>query len=90
MTGILILNVAFVAIVVVGIVGLLGWSVVSSLDRRETVRKRSRLTSRVYRMPEPTADVVERELTIYVPVTYLDDQVQADRVEDARGVHAGM
>ena len=63
MTGIVILNVAFVAIVLAGIVGLLGWSIVSSMHRREIRRTHSRPTSRAYRMPELTSDVVEREYT---------------------------
>jgi hypothetical protein len=90
MTGIVMLNVAFVAIVVAGIVGLLGWSIVSSMHRREIRRTHSRRTSHAYRMPELTSDVIEREYTIFVPVSHLDDPVLTDRVDDVRGVPVGM
>jgi hypothetical protein len=90
MTGILILTIALVAIVVAGMIGLLAWSIVSSINRRELERPRSRRTSRAYRMPELTSDVVERELTIFVPVSHLDDPDLASRVDDARGVPIGM
>ncbi len=90
MTGIVILNVAFVAIVVAGTVGLLGWSIVSSMHRREIRRTHSRRTSRAYRLPELTSDVTEREYTIFVPLSHLDDPVLTDRVDDARGVPVGM
>jgi flagellar basal body-associated protein FliL len=90
MTGIVILNIAVVAIVVGAIAGLLAWFIASSMNRRQIERTRSRPTNSTYRMPELTADVVEREMTIFVPLTYLDDPVQADGVADARGVPAGM
>jgi hypothetical protein len=90
MTGILILSLAFAAIAITGLIAVLAWSTVSSMHRRELEQTASRRTSRAYRMPEPTADVVERELTIYVPVTYLNDPGQADRVVNARGVPVGM
>lgn len=91
MTGILILSIAFAAVAIAGIVGLLASCIVSSMNRRKIERTRSRPTSRAYGMPELTADVVERELTIYVPLTYLDDPLRTHRVvEDARGVPVGM
>ena len=91
MTGILILSIAFAAVAVAGIVGLLVRRIVSSKHRRTIGPTSSRRTSRAYRMPELTSDVVERELTIYVPLTYLDDPVRTHRVvEDARGVPVGM
>jgi uncharacterized protein involved in response to NO len=91
MTGILILSIAFAAIAVVGLVGLLASRIVSSMNRRKLERTRSRPASPAYRMPELTADVVEREMTIYVPLTCLNDPVQRDRVVDgARGVPVGM
>jgi flagellar basal body-associated protein FliL len=91
MTGIVILNVAFVVIVVAGIVGLLSWGIVSSMHRRETEQTPASRMSRAYRMPELTPDVIEREYTIFVPVSHLNDPVLTDRVVDvARGVPVGM
>lgn len=90
MTGILILSIAFAAIVVAAIVGLLARCIASSLNRRKIEQTRSRPTSRAYRMPEPTPDVVERELTIYVPLAYLNDPGQGDPADKARGVRVGM
>jgi hypothetical protein len=91
MTGILILSIAFAGIAVVGLAGLLASCIVSSMNRRKIERTPSRPASRAYRMPELTPDVVEREMTIYVPVTYLNDPAQASRVVDgARGVPVGM
>lgn len=90
MTEVVILSIAFVAIMVVGIVGLLGWRIVSSRHRREIARTQSRRTSRAYRMPELTPDVIEREYTIFVPLSHLDDPVLTDRVDGARGVPVGM
>ena len=42
MTGILILSIAFAAIAVVGLVGLLASRIVSSMNRRKLERTRSR------------------------------------------------
>jgi flagellar basal body-associated protein FliL len=90
MTGLVILNDALVAIVVAVIAGLLAWFIASSMSRRELERTRARRLSQPYRMPELTADVVEREMTIFVPLTHLDDPALMDRVEDGRGVRTGM
>jgi hypothetical protein len=51
-TGIVILNVLLVATVVAGIVGLLSWSIVSSMRRADASRTRSHRTNRRYCMPE--------------------------------------
>jgi len=54
MTGIVILNVLLIAIVIVGIVGLLAWSIVTSTDRRVRRRTRSRRASATRHVAEPT------------------------------------
>ncbi|HTX09948.1 MAG TPA: hypothetical protein VME22_15115 [Solirubrobacteraceae bacterium] len=90
MKGLVILNDAFVAIVVAVIAGLLAWFIASSMKRRELGQRRSHATSHAYRLPELTSDVVERELTIFVPVTHLDDLDLASRVDDGRGAPIGI
>lgn len=54
MTGIVILNLFLIGMVIVGIVGLLAWSIVTSMNRQDRRRARSFHASRVHRSAEPT------------------------------------
>jgi len=61
MTGIAIVNVLLMANVIVGTVGLLAWSIISSTDGRARRRARSRRASRAYRVSEPMLSALGNE-----------------------------
>jgi hypothetical protein len=81
-TGIVILNVLLVAMVVAAIVGLLFWSIVSSMRRTDAARGRSHRTSRRYCMPEVTPTGAQaRAATHFFPLIDLD-LGESGRAED--------
>lgn len=80
MTGIVILNVVLVAIVVAGIVGLLTWSIVSSVNRVDAVRTHSHRMNRSYRMPEVRSDAAASRAPTHVfPLAGLDETGRAQQ-----------
>jgi hypothetical protein len=87
MTG-MSLKVLLVAIVAVGVVGLLARRIASLLSGPLSRRMPSRPTSRSYRIPELTPDEVARGVTIYVPISHLGDAGQVDDIGVASRVRA--
>jgi hypothetical protein len=78
MTGIVILNVVLIAVAVAGIVGLLAWGIVSSMDRASIEQMRSRRSSRLLSLSELRSDAVERGFTTFVPLRHVNGAAQVD------------